>query len=175
MTDYPEDQNRFTPPKAALAEPNSPGSGLPLAGRGARLGAVMLDGVVNAIIIYGIAALMGGAAFSAMRADHGFFGAFAVMGALAPGWIVAMIIQGWMLHTWGGTLGKRALSMRIVRTDGSRAGFVRLFFGRAGFAVVLPLIPVLGYLIALADALCIFRESRQCLHDQVADTVVVNV
>ena len=67
------------------------------------------------------------------------------------------------------------LGLRIVRTDGSRAGFARLFFVRAGFAVVLPMIPFLGLLIVLADVLCIFRETRQCLHDQVADTVVVNV
>jgi len=130
--------------------------------------------VINSVIVYGIAALTGAGAFTVMRENHGFFGGFAVLGALAPGWIAAMLIQGWMLHSWGGTLGKRALGMRIVRTDGSRAGFVRLFFVRAGFATLLPLIPIVGLLVALADVLCIFRESRQCLHDQVADTVVVN-
>ena len=77
------------------------------------------------------------------------------------------------LHAFGGTLGKKLLGLRIVRTDGSRAGFVRLFFGRAGVAVVPAFVPLLGSLWALVDMLVIFRESRQCLHDQIADTMVV--
>ena len=32
----------------------------------------------------------------------------------------------------------------------------------------------IGNLISLVDILLIFRSSRQCLHDQLADTIVVD-
>ena len=94
----------------------------------------------------------------------------AMFSAMVPGYLVAAVIQGWSLHAFGGTLGKKSAGLRIVRTDGSRAGFVRLFFGRGGVAVLPGLIPFLGGLWALIDMLMIFRDSRQCLHDQIADT-----
>ena len=38
---------------------------------------------------------------------------------------------------------------------------------------LLGLVPLIGWLFALADALLIFRDSRKCLHDNIADTIVV--
>jgi hypothetical protein len=35
------------------------------------------------------------------------------------------------------------------------------------------LIPIAGAIISLVDTLLIFRSSHQCLHDQVAGTIVV--
>jgi uncharacterized RDD family membrane protein YckC len=72
-------------------------------------------------------------------------------------------------------VGKRLLNIRIVRTDGRRAGFARLLFIRGGVTMVLYMIPLLGSLVALVDMLMIFRASRRCLHDVIADTVVVRV
>jgi uncharacterized RDD family membrane protein YckC len=104
---------------------------------------------------------------------------FAVYGVMAQhfgvAWLILLAVQAWLLHSWGGTLGKRLLNIRIVRTDGRRAGFARLFFLRACSTVVLALIPLLGPVIALVDMLMIFRASRRCLHDVIADTVVVRV
>ena len=37
------------------------------------------------------------------------------------------------------------------------------------------LIPVVGMFIPFVDALLIFRSSNQCLHDQIADTIVIDV
>jgi uncharacterized RDD family membrane protein YckC len=96
-----------------------------------------------------------------------------MFGAIIPGWLIAAAIQMWCLHAYGGTAGKKLLGLRIVRTDGSRAGFVRLFFGRGGAAVLPLLIPVVNLVWWLLDPLLIFRDSRQCLHDQIADTLVV--
>ena len=178
MTDD-SDINRFAPPKAQIAEPGSLTDGPVLAGRGMRLLAAFLDGILISVVIWPLYFVFGGA--SLMTAAYVPGGAppspFSMMGAmfmaLLPGYVVAGIVQGWSLHAFGGTLGKKLLGLRIVRTDGSRAGFVRLFFGRAGVAVVPAFVPLLGSLWALVDMLVIFRESRQCLHDQIADTIVV--
>jgi hypothetical protein len=36
------------------------------------------------------------------------------------------------------------------------------------------MIPYVGWIFSLADPLFIFGESRRCLHDMLADTIVVN-
>jgi hypothetical protein len=38
---------------------------------------------------------------------------------------------------------------------------------------LLSLVPLLGAVVALLDVLFIFGESRQCLHDKIADTIVI--
>jgi uncharacterized RDD family membrane protein YckC len=177
MTDF-SDNNRFTPPKAVLAEPGTLAGGPVLAGRGMRLVAVIMDGVLMSLVVWPLYFVFGGASLASSFVPGGAPPSpFAMMGAMfsamAPGYIAAAVIQGWSLHAFGGTLGKKIFGLRIVRTDGSRAGFVRLFFGRGGVAVLPVIIPFLGGLWALVDMLMIFRDSRQCLHDQIADTMVV--
>jgi len=169
------DTNRFAPPKAQLADPDMD-NGLVLAGRGLRLVAVIVDAIIVSLIQWPIFLALGGRFMFGMDPQT-MQDPFALMGrmfaAMAPGWVIAAGIQMWCLHAYGGTLAKKIMGLRIVRTDGSRAGFVRLFFGRGAVAVLPACIPLLGSLWALIDSLLIFRQSRQCLHDQIADTVVV--
>lgn len=171
------DTNRFAPPKAPLAEPGSLADGPVLAGRGMRLVAVILDGLLISLIIWPLFFVFGSMSFMLPSDPNSPAEAMANMGhmfqAMIPGYVVAAVVQGWSLHAFGGTLGKKIMGLRIVRTDGSRAGFVRLFFGRGAAAVLPACIPLLGGVYALIDALLIFRESRQCVHDQIADTIVV--
>ena len=91
--------------------------------------------------------------------------------------LVGMI--AWAVVTWrlvadnGWTLGKRACSIRVVRSDGSDASVGRIFFHRNCIIALLQMIPFLGSLIGIADPLFIFGDRRQCLHDRIADTIVV--
>jgi uncharacterized RDD family membrane protein YckC len=176
MSDFP-DNNRFTPPKAELADPR-PLAGAPeLAGRWMRLLAVFLDALVSTAITIAAMFATGHNYFTEIEAliDPGAFGEmFSIMfRSFAPGWIITIVVQGWFLYSHGGTLGKKLLGMRIVRTDGSRADFARLVFLRAGLTMVICMIPLIGGLVALVDMLLIFRDSRKCLHDNIADTIVV--
>jgi uncharacterized RDD family membrane protein YckC len=169
------DTNRFAPPKAQLADPNLDG-GLVLAGRGLRLVAVIVDGILMSLIQWPIFFALGGSFMFGMD-PQAMQDPFALMGrmfaAMAPGWVIAAGIQMWCLHAYGGTLAKKIMGLRIVRTDGSRASFSRLFWLRGGAAVIPLMIPLLNIFWWLLDPLMIFRDSRQCLHDQIADTIVV--
>jgi uncharacterized RDD family membrane protein YckC len=173
------DNNRFAPPRAELIEPGSVDNQPELVGRGMRFVAVILDGILMSLIQWPIYFLIGGRRLMAEMADPQAMAANPfdiwqhMLAAMAPGWLLASAIQMWCLHAYGGTLAKKLLGMRIVRTDGSRAGFVRLFFGRGAAALLPTMIPLLGALWFLVDSLLIFRDSRQCLHDQIADTIVV--
>ena len=51
--------------------------------------------------------------------------------------------------------------------------FARIAGGLIHILLVIALIPVVGWLYGLVDALMIFRDSRKCLHDNIADTIVV--
>ena len=89
--------------------------------------------------------------------------------------IIVILNLGWLCQN-GQTIGKRLLSIKIVRTDGSKAGLLRIIFLR-GFAV--PLIVFISTLpwwksiVFLVNHLLIFQKSRRCGHDLIADTTVI--
>jgi len=61
----------------------------------------------------------------------------------------------------------------VTRSDGSQRSIARLFWLR-NFVSGLPgAIPFLGKLYSLVDPLFIFGEQRRCIHDHIADTIVV--
>lgn len=139
-----------------------------LAGRGVRLGAVFIDmlcfagfGILAAIVIplfgkdggkviAGILGLVIGVAFLAL--------------------LVYTLV---LIYRNGQTIGKRLLHIKVVRTDGSRCTFARYFFMRIILTSLVGAIPFIGGVVNLVGLLLIFRESRKCLHDEIADTIVV--
>ena len=71
----------------------------------------------------------------------------------------------------GATLGKRALSLRVVKSDGTRLTFGRAtgrFFAKAFITGLNPRFGI-GYIMAG------FTDRKRALHDMIADTVVVKV
>ena len=56
-----------------------------------------------------------------------------------------------------------------------RARLGRLLLLRYGMPFLMGLVPVIGPLFALTDALFIFSPTRQTLHDRFARTVVVDL
>ena len=69
----------------------------------------------------------------------------------------------------GQSIAKKILGIKVVRSDGSPASLGRIFWLRNVVNGLISIIPLYG----LIDALFIFGESRQCLHDKIADTIVV--
>ena len=73
----------------------------------------------------------------------------------------------------GQTVGKALLGVRIVRSNGERASLAQLLFVRYGVGYVMTIVMPVGQIYGMVDVLLIFRASRRCLHDLIADTIVV--
>ncbi|MGN6514111.1 MAG: RDD family protein [Lysobacteraceae bacterium] len=169
----PRAGNPYAAPGARIAEaasgPNEK------AGRGQRLAAVILDTIMvaaPAVLVAVVLPVM----------QHG--GSLAAGGSLSTGggvllalvllWFVGFAIyQLVLLHRQGQTLGKKLMGVRIVRTDGSRAGLGRIFLLRYFAPGLIGAIPFIGGFFSLADALLIFGAEKRCIHDYFADTIVV--
>ena len=159
--------NRFAPPTAEVADVAT--GDAELAGRGMRLLSVIIDGLIQGGI-YWILTLV---AFRALDPRKGSIGVGVIVGQLVLGFVLFVLIQGYLLHTQGQTVGKKLLGLRILRTNGERATLGRLLGLRYLVGWVVVMIPFIGAIYALVDCLMIFRDSRKCLHDNIADTIVV--
>ncbi len=157
---------------------------LPLAERGTRLLAASID----ELILLAIALPMVAGAIPALvslsggGADIESLGTADVMQALLSGrgmtvslflLLIWCAVTTWLVANNGQSIGKRMVGIKVVRKDGSRASFARIFLLRNLVNALPDVIPALGFVYQLVDPLFIFQHSRRCLHDLIADTVVV--
>jgi uncharacterized RDD family membrane protein YckC len=148
---------------AALHDPEQDGA--VLADRGTRLFARFVDGLTwGAVFLVGI--LVAVFAESLLDSDAAaglgvFSGAFLALGVLG-------VNLSWLASD-GQTIGKRVTGIAIVRRDGSQASLGRLIGLRWFLMLLLGYIPMVG----LVNPLLIFRRDQRCLHDHLADTIVV--
>ncbi len=145
------------------------------AGRGTRLAAVILDGLIQlAFMLPGVLVITlgmegaGSASANPLEMVAGLGGILLVAGLLVWGVVTFRLVadNGW-------TLGKRICGIRVVRSDGSPASVGRIFFLRNVIVVLLSMVPIVGLFVSIGDPLMIFGERRQCLHDRFGDTIVV--
>jgi len=167
MSSVPQD-NRYAPPTAHV-EDMAGVDGMELAGRGTRFGAALIDVVIAMLAVWILSVVTPWSPFA--ESSRGFFATTAVNTGV--GFVLFIAIQGYFLATRSQTIGKMLLDIRIVRSDGTRASFARLAGLRYGVGALISAVPWIGHLYGLVDALLIFRESRKCLHDNIADTIVV--
>ncbi len=134
---------------------------VPFASRWARLGAAIIDLIVMVAISLPIHIVVSGILdFSEL---------------LSPLISVAiyLVINGYLLAKNGQTVGKLALGIKIVRSNREKISFGRIVGLRCAPIWILTSIPFIGLLISLVDVLLVFREEKNCLHDDIADTRVV--
>lgn len=161
------DTNRFAPPTAHVEDVSADGTP-ELGGRGARLGAVLIDGLIQGGIYYALAFTV----FPALiPSGTQSFGRFVLQ--LIVSLVLFTALQGYLLMNQGQTIGKKLLGLRILRSDGDRVDILRLIGLRTFFGWALTMVPLIGGVYALVDCLLIFRASHKCLHDNIADTIVV--
>lgn len=159
--------NPYAPPRAAVLDVVDPQSALVPAGRGARLGASILDGFILMLVLYVplVVVVVTGALVSADETVQIISTIVTVMAAFA---IWLWFTLKWMKRD-GQSMGKKALSIKVVRSDGSRVSLARLVWLRNVVNGLIGIVPLYG----IIDVLFIFAEDRQCLHDKLADTIVV--
>ena len=166
-------ENPYAAPAALVAD--APSLEWELADRLTRLGAVFLDGIFFGLsVVPAIVALAfvgnTGSPNLGQQVDT------ALYVGVGLGLLLFLGLVAWncvLLSRHGQTVAKKMLGIRVVRRDGSHCGLARIFFARYLPVTVLGMIPFVGGLVSLVDALLIFRDDRRCLHDEIADTIVV--
>ena len=165
--------NPYAPPRAYVRDIADPASLAAPADRGTRLGASILDGIIFMVMVYAplmFAGVVSGATARSPLRDGGnnamvFVGlVLALAGFIVWCWFTIMYVS-----RNGQSIAKKVLNIKVVRTDGSPVSIGRIIWLRNVVNALISIVPLYG----LVDALFIFGESRQCLHDKIADTVVL--
>ena len=133
-----------------------------------RGGALMIDGVIMYLLQLPIGILFGiGSAFTSSEGDG------------SPGVMLALIIPMYILQfllpalyyilmngKYGATLGKKAVGIKIVMSDGEPITYGRAI-GRYFAYILSGIILYIGYIMAAFD------EEKRALHDHICDTRVI--
>jgi len=165
--------NPYAAPQGDLSEQRAPDEA-ELAGRGRRLASAFIDGVIMILLaVAPVIAFVGGWSDYQAKAAAGSY--MLTLGSTVFGFVVYLLVNGYFLARDGQSIGKKLLGTKIVRTDGSKADFTRIVTRRLLPVHALNLIPMVGPLLSVVDALFIFRASKKCIHDDIADTVVIRI
>lgn len=167
--------NPYAPPQAVVADVVDPAATILLADRSIRLGASILDGLIFGLLVYVplvVATLMTSAPQAALDGSSGFqdepaLGVGVVVALI--GFLACVAVNIKFMKANGQSIGKKACGIKVVRSDGSEASLSRLIWLRNVVNLLLGVIPLYG----IIDSLFIFGEARRCLHDHIADTIVI--
>ena len=161
--------NPYAAPKATVADVAVEGPGL--ASRSSRFAAAMIDGLSLGIL----AGFPAGLAFglSGIKTPEALLTTPLLIIPILLGLVVWLSITTYFVAKNSQTIGKKMIGIKVVRSDGSPITFMRIFLLRNVVNSVIGVIPYVGNLYQLIDHLFIFSDKQQCLHDKIADTIVV--
>jgi uncharacterized RDD family membrane protein YckC len=165
--------NPYQPPafdEGPNPEP-SPAGGIAFATRSERLGAAMIDSLIQAAVLFPIQIALGVyRGFPRVQPQAPLAHMMWGLGGLG----VYLAIHGYLLAQRGQTIGKRLVGIRIVNVgDGAQTSIARIVGLRILPIQLVTLVPKVGIFAALVDAVIIFRKDRRCVHDHLAGTMVV--
>jgi uncharacterized RDD family membrane protein YckC len=170
----PQPPQQYGGPQYAPAPPSDQFGGFWV-----RFVAYFLDGIIIGIPMWIIIAIFAGgmfAGFSGTTTEDEQIAAAAAAGISFFLIFIVAFVGIWLYEALmtsserGATLGKRALGLRILKSDGTRLTFGRAtgrFFAKAFITGIIPF--GIGYIMAG------FTDRKRALHDMIADTVVVKV
>lgn len=144
------------------------------ASRGTRFVANVIDSFV--VGVPAMVLLFVGAGLVAMQEERGGkpneLLPLLMMGGIFVGFGLGVAVQLLMQIRYGQSVGKRLFKIKVVRTDGSPVELWRIILLRN---VALQVAAQLCGFVGLIDALMIFGEEQRCLHDLIAETIVIDV
>jgi uncharacterized RDD family membrane protein YckC len=142
-----------------------------LASRGDRFVAAFVDNLVILVPLFISVGVM--VAFSNKNGKDSDAYALLAVAVMGMTFLGTCGIQLWSQLRSGQSIGKRLTGIKVVRRDGSPIELWRLILMRN------VVIAVLGQacwgIFSLVDVLLIFKDDRRCLHDYMADSIVVDV
>lgn len=143
------------------------------ANRGYRFLANALDSFVVSVpaIIGTIAVMAVGGAFGHEKKNEDLIGLFAMLGLFGGG-VLGIGLQIFMQVQFGQSVAKRLFKIKVVRVDGSPVELWRIILIRN---VAVHVVSQLCGLISIIDAAMIFGDEQRCLHDLMAETIVIDV
>ena len=165
--------NPYAPPLASVRDiVDIHETGTP-AERSTRLAATFLDWIIFWVMVY-LPLILGSfiagpTATGDVALDFETPLGIALLVATLVGFVAWLWLTITYMHRNGQSIGKKFLAIKVVRADGSPASLSRLVWLRNVVNGLISIVP----LYALLDALFIFGETRQCLHDKIAGTIVV--
>jgi len=171
----PATRNPFAPPQASL-EPIAPASAgaAPLASRWERLGGALIDGLLAGVALVPASVSLGFAQVRVANEPWTMAVEAGAMGIVSLLLLASLLALQWtLLARRGQSVGKIVAGIRIVRADGSHAGFWRAVALRNWPVLAVGWMPEPWPLLGFIDILAIFGSERRCLHDFVADTKVI--
>lgn len=167
------EQDIYSPPKSDVASTAIGDDALletELASRWARLGAAILDGVVLIVLFMALLFLTGTLEAMATGEQSPYQ---EVLGAMV-GLVLYLVVNGYLLHRSGQTVGKWALGIKIVSiNDGRILPLWQVVLVRYLPQVLVSVIPVIGQWLVMIESLFVFRRDKRCVHDLIAGTRVI--
>ncbi len=150
-----------------------------LATRTERFAGAFVDGLIQAVLVLPASFALGLMLVMAPGEGEGENSlALQLVGTVATFIIGAgafLVINGYLLATRGQTVGKILLKTKIVSDRGGQLPLNQLVLKRYLPIWLLTSIPMVGPLLGLVNALAIFRDSRKCVHDDIAGTKVIKL
>lgn len=159
--------NPYAAPQAAVSDV-APRVG-ELASPWLRLGGAIIDGLILMVLIMPVYFILFWSAISSGQQP----GLLASIGFTVFGFLVFVAVQGYFLNQSGQTIAKKLLKMKIVDENGNKPEIVKLIGLRYAVVQFAQLVPFLGAIYGLVDALFIFRQDRRRISDLLAGTRVV--
>ena len=186
MNTSSDQSNRYAAPQSEVEDVIDGSEVGEIASRGERLGAALLDGLIYGVSVWipllvvigvgGFRMLMDLVRNGGQTPDGepfnftALFTGFALSGV---GFLIVLGVNLYFVIKNRQTVGKKQLGIKVARTNGSTVSIARLFWMRNVVNILPGLIPFLGNFYFLIDNLFIFGEQRRCVHDYIADTIVV--
>lgn len=136
-----------------------------------RIGAILVDGAILAVVMMAVSLMIVYGALSSGTRE------FATMQRILLSVLALFVSTGYMTYgigSCGQTIGKRVLKLKVIRADGQDVGY-GLAFGRAMSFWLYALRFIGGPLLVVSVLMMAMDHQKRSLHDRICSTVVVDL